>query len=67
MIDIKWAPSTQPPQRSAIATQTEIPTMGKMIDSFETPKGRISSSVGDEELTDNDYDYVLGFYEIASP
>ena len=41
--------------------------MGKMIDSFETPKGRISSSVGDEELTDNDYDYVLGFYEIASP
>ena len=60
-------PTTQPPPRTAIAIQRELPSTastGEMSASYETPKHRISSC-RDDETTDDD-DHVRGFYEIAS-
>ena len=65
MLDLEGMPTTQPPPRSAIATQTELPSTAstaKMNASYETPKLGISS--GDDESTDDDND-VRGFFEIA--
>ena len=62
-------PTTQPSPRSAIAIETALrstASTGEMSASYEKPKRRISSS-GDDETTDDDYDDVRGFYEIASP
>ena len=72
MVDIEGMPTTQPPPRSGIATQTELPSKvstGEMSASYETPKSCIGSrgDDGTSETTDDDDNDVLGFYEIASP
>ena len=53
------------PQRSAIAKQTELASMGEMRASYVAPKRRLCSR-GEVETTDDDDDDVRGFYEIAS-
>ena len=53
------------PQRSAIANQTEPPSMGEMSKSYEAPKRWLSSS-RDVDTSDDDDD-VGGFYDVVSP
>ena len=65
-------PAPQPSQRSAIATQTELPSTastGQITDVYEIPKRRSSSSTSEDDTyeTSDDGDVRRGFYEMANP
>ena len=58
--------TTETPQRSPIAQQTEPPSLGEASASYEVSKRWLNGSSSDVETSDG-VDYVRGVYEVSSP